>query len=122
MAAQRAGISEDEARGYDERMPGVWQRVATVLATSGSEYDLPVVPEAQDVPGLGVEERLQHLTRAVIEEAAATGNAVIVGRGAAFILRGRPGTLHVQLHAPLDARIRNLARRVEEIPEDVRPD
>ena len=31
MAAQRAGISEEEARGYDERMPGVWQRVATVL-------------------------------------------------------------------------------------------
>jgi cytidylate kinase len=122
MAAQRAGISEEEARGYDERMPGVWQRVATVLATSGSEFDLPVVPETQDVPGLGTEERLAHLTQAIIEEASATGNAVIVGRGGAFILHGRPDVLHVQLHAPLDVRVRNLVGRVEEIPDDARPD
>lgn len=122
MAAQRAGISEEEARGYDERMPGVWQRVATVLATSGSEFDLPVVPETQDVPGLGTEERLAHLTQAIIQEAAATGNAVIVGRGGAFILHDSPDVLHVQLHAPLEMRIRNLTRRVEEIPPDARPD
>jgi cytidylate kinase len=122
MAAQRAGISEEEARGYDERMPGVWQRVATVLATSGSEFDLPIVPESQDVPGLGTEERLARLTQAIIVEAAATGNAVIVGRGGAFILKGDADVLHVQLHAPLDVRIRNLATRVEEIPENARPD
>jgi cytidylate kinase len=122
MAAQRAGISEEEARGYDERMPGVWQRVATVLATSGSEFDLPVVSESQDVPGLGTEERLARLTQAIIEEAAAAGNAVIVGRGGAFILQANADVLHVQLHAPLEARIRNLATRVEEIPQDARPD
>jgi cytidylate kinase len=122
MAAQRAGISEEEARGYDERMSGVWQRVANVLVTSGSEFDLPVVPESQDVPGLGTEERLARLTRAIIEEAAATGNAVIVGRGGAFILQRNADVLHVQLHAPLDVRIRNLATRVEEIPENARPD
>jgi cytidylate kinase len=103
-------------------MPGVWQRVATVLATSGSEFDLPVVSESQDVPGLGTEERLARLTQAIIEEAAATGNAVIVGRGGAFILRDKPDVLHVELHAPLEVRMRNLARRVEEIPEDARPD
>jgi cytidylate kinase len=122
MAAQRAGISEDEARGYDERMPGVWQRVATVLASSAMDFDLPVVQESQDVPGLGTEERLARITRAVIEEAASSGNAVIVGRGGAFILRDAVGALHVQLHAPLEARIRNLGRRVEEVPEDARPD
>jgi cytidylate kinase len=30
--------------------------------------------------------------------------------------------LHVQLHAPLEARIRYLLARVEQIPEDTRPD
>ena len=30
--------------------------------------------------------------------------------------------LHVQLHAPLEARVRYLLTRVEEIPADTRPD
>ena len=61
-------------------------------------------------------------TRAVIEEAAERGNAVILGRGAAFILGKRPGMLHVQLHASLDARVRYLLARVEAIPPEARPE
>ena len=53
---------------------------------------------------------------------AARGDAVIVGRGGAFILGRRPDTIHVQLHAPIDARLRFLMTRVEEIPPDTRPD
>ena len=68
------------------------------------------------MPATAVHERLAQLTRAVIEEAAARGNAVIMGRGGAYIVpRGRD-VLHVQLHAPLEARIRYLLTRVEEIP------
>ena len=62
------------------------------------------------------------ITRAVIEEAAERGNAVIVGRGGAFILGRRPGVLHVQLHAELEARVRYLTSRVDEVPRDARPD
>lgn len=40
------------------------------------------------------------LTQQIIREAAMTGNAVIVGRGAAFVLRDHPGTLHVFLRSP----------------------
>lgn len=69
-----------------------------------------------------MQERLASLTRAVIEEAAERGNAVILGRGAAFILRGRQDVLSVQLHASLEARLRHLLSRVEEIPADARPD
>jgi cytidylate kinase len=47
---------------------------------------------------------------------------VIVGRGGAFILDRRPGTLHVQIHAPIEARLRYLISRVDEIPGDGRPD
>ena len=76
---------------------------------------LPPLP-ADMMPATAVHERLAQLTRAVIEEAAARGNAVIVGRGGAYIVpRGRD-VLHVQLHAPLEARIRYLLTRVEEIP------
>jgi cytidylate kinase len=71
---------------------------------------------------MSVHERLVEITRTVIEEAAERGNAVILGRGAAFILGKRPGTLHVQLHASLDARVRYLLSRVEQIPLEARPE
>jgi cytidylate kinase len=120
-AAERAGIPESDAEGYDERMPGVWQRIATALATSAPEVAVPAsAMESTVSPAIG--ERLFELTRAIIEEAAATGGVVILGRGGGFILAGRPEVLRVQLHASLDDRVRYLTSRVEELPPDVRPD
>jgi cytidylate kinase len=119
--AERAGIPEEEAQGYDERLPGLWQRIATALAAGSPDPAIPPFP-ADMLPATTVHERLTKLTRIVIEEAAARGNAVILGRGGAFIIGRRPDAVHVQLHAPLDARVRFLMTRVEEIPPDTRPD
>lgn len=121
MVAERSGIPESEAQGYDERMPSLWQRLAAALATSAPEAAMPPLP-SDVMPAAAMHERLAALTRAVIEEAAAGGNAVILGRGAAFVLGRRPDALRVQLHASLEARIRYLVTRVEEIPPDARPD
>lgn len=119
--AERAGIPESEAEGYDERLPGLWQRIATALAAGSPDPAIPPLP-ADMLPATAVHERLARLTRTVIEEAAARGNCVILGRGAVFIIGRRPDAIHVQLHAPLDARVRFLMTRVEEIPRDTRPD
>jgi cytidylate kinase len=119
--AARSGIPESEAEGYDERLPSLWQRIAAALATSAPEISMPSLPADVSL-GTAIHERLPAITRAVIEEAAQSGNAVILGRGAAFILERRPGVLHVQLHASLDARVRYLMTRVEEIPLDAKPD
>jgi len=51
------------------------------------------------------------LTEQVIREAARTGNAVIVGRGGAFVLRGLPGAVHVFLRAPESVRRREVSER-----------
>ncbi|HEV8054353.1 MAG TPA: cytidylate kinase-like family protein [Candidatus Limnocylindrales bacterium] len=119
--AERSGIPEAEAEGYDERLPSLWQRLASALATSAPEVAMPPLP-ADVVPASAMHERLAAITRAVIEEAATRGNAIIVGRGGVFILGRRPDTLHVQLHASLDARVRYLLMRIEEVPVDTRPD
>jgi cytidylate kinase len=71
-------------------------------------------------PAIG--ERLFTLTRTIIEEAAATGDVVILGRGAGFVLAGRPEVLRVHLHAAIGDRVRYLTSRVEELPADARPD
>ena len=122
QVAMRAGIEESELESYDERLPSLWQRVAAALNTGSPELAMPASPYLDQISQLGTHDRLVAITRAVIEEAAERGNVVIVGRGGAFILAGKPGTLHVQLHASLDARIRYLMSRVEEIPENARPD
>ncbi|MBA2571206.1 MAG: cytidylate kinase-like family protein [Chloroflexi bacterium] len=82
---------------------------------------MPPLP-ADVVPASAMHERLAAITRAVIEEAATRGNAIIVGRGGVFIIGRRPDTLHVQLHASLEARVRYLLMRIEEVPVDTRPD
>lgn len=120
--AQRSGISEAEATGYDEQVRSVWQRVAAALTAGRTEHATPLPPTDEPDPGMGVEERLAHLTKSVIEEEAARGNAVIVGRGGAFILRDHPGTLHVQIQAPIETRVRNLIAQAEELPDGTRPD
>jgi cytidylate kinase len=120
--AERSGIPESEAAGYDEQLPSIWQRVAAALATSSPEISMPPLPPGEELSAGAVQERLARLTRVVIEEAAERGNAVIVGHGAAFIVGRRRDALHVHLHAPLEARVRNLVTRVEEIPENARPD
>jgi Cytidylate kinase-like family len=121
LVAERSGIPESEAEGYDERLPGLWQRLADAFAVGSGELVLPAV-DPGSLPDLGMPDRLTLLTRAVIEEAAARGNAVIVGRGAAFILAGRPGVLNVQLHASVVDRVRYLSSQVDEGPTDLRAD
>jgi cytidylate kinase len=122
QVAVRSGIPETELETYDERLPSFWQRIAAALATSSPEVVIPDAPYADLATHLTTHDRLVAITRSIIEEAAERGNAVIVGRGGAFILAQRPGTLHVQLHAAIDARIRYLISRVDEAPPDVRPD
>lgn len=121
QAATRSGIAESQLESYDERLPSRWQRLASALASGSPEIAMPPLP-TDDPPAMSIHDRLVRITRAVIEEAAASGNAVIVGRGSAFILGRRPGVLHVQLQASGEDRVRFLLTRVEEIPADVRPD
>jgi len=121
LVAERSGIPAEEAEGYDERLPGLWQRIAAALATSAPEVAMPPLPSGS-LPDMEMGERLAAITRAVVEEAAARGNAVILGRGSAFILGRRPDALHVQLHASTAARLRYLLTRAEDIPVETRPD
>jgi cytidylate kinase len=120
-AARRTGIPEAVADELDERAPGWVTRLGMALAAAYPEVIVPDVTPVPPVPGY--EDRLAEVAREVIEEAADRGNAVIVGRGGAFILAGRPGVLHVQLEASLEARVRFSRLLVEEpggrdVPDD----
>jgi cytidylate kinase len=121
QVALRSGIPESQLETYDERLPSVWQRLASALASGSPEISMPPLP-ADDLPATSIHDRLVRITRAVVEEAAARGNVVILGRGGVFILGRREGVLNVQLNASVEDRVRFLLTRVEEIPADTRPD
>jgi cytidylate kinase len=122
QVAIRSGIPEADIESYDERMPSFWQRVTSALASSSPEPTIVDVPYVEQLPAATIQERLAAITRAVVEEADESGNAVIIGRGGAWIIGRKPNALHVQLHASMDARVRYLMSRVEEIPENARPE
>jgi len=56
-------------------------------------------------------ESILKFTERVVENAAKSGNAVIVGRGAHHFLRNRQDTLRVFLYAPKEAKVRRLLAR-----------
>jgi cytidylate kinase len=59
----------------------------------------------------------QHAVREVMEDLAAEGEVVIVGRAGQVILGGRPDVLHVRIIAPPAVRVERIAS-MQEIPTE----
>jgi cytidylate kinase len=93
--AQRMEMPTDEVRAFDELAPSVVQ-----------DWILPL-REEHYAPQ---EAYLDHLAK-LVEAIARFGDAVIVGRGAGFMLP-RESTLRVRIVAPLKARAERLAERM----------
>jgi cytidylate kinase len=48
------------------------------------------------------------VTRKIVTTIAAEGHAVMVGRGSAYYLQGRPDAYHVFVYAPFEEKVRRL--------------
>ncbi len=98
--AERLGIARAEVSAHEERVPSLVERLAAALTLSVPEM-LPVADTTLPI----TEERIVAMTRAVIEEAVQSGDAVLVGRGAQCLLANRPDALHVFCYAPRSALV-----------------
>src|SRR3954451_11325423 len=116
QVAVRSGIPEARLKTYDERLPSIWQRIASALGSGAPEIGAPPAVE-DEPPAISIHERLVRLTRGVVEGGAAGGDSVIVGRGGAFLLARKSGVLNVALVASLDDRVRYLLSRVDDAPD-----
>lgn len=108
--AERAGLAPEVVAGQDERVPGFVERLARALTASSQEYAVPELGVAVRVE----EPSLVRITEMVVQEAAAGGRVVLVGRAAPAVLGTALDALHVKLVAPRAFRIR-LAREAEGI-------
>jgi CMP/dCMP kinase len=89
-------VDRNWAEEADEHCSAWWERVLKGFRHGGPEVYLGGVADA------GVDrDSLQKFTAHVIEEAANTGNCVIIGRGSQCVLHRHPRVLHVLLYAPL---------------------
>ena len=108
QVAQRLGVTPEEVEARAERVPSLVERLADTLALGTGEFMTPV-PEVVLPPS---EELMVDVTRRVVEEAAAQGPVVLVGRGAQALLAEREDAVHVLCVAPRPALVARIQRRL----------
>lgn len=121
-AAHRLQLPKEEVEAEDEQPGSILARVLLALGSASSEPLIP--PEAtawtppNAAPTFDTRKAVLAITQHVIEEAARSGNVVIVGRGGAYILRDFPGALHVFLRASEAVRVKTIMARFKIASED----
>jgi cytidylate kinase len=108
----RCGLSPEDVRALDERIPTFIERVAQTNAMAFPDMLMPSA-ELSTEPEHA---KLARITRGVIEELGQRERLVLVGRAAAAVLASRPDALHVRLVGSREWRIRQAIERLE-IPE-----
>jgi cytidylate kinase len=104
--ARRLQLPREEVDREDEQPRSLLGRLLRGMALA----EVPIEVEAtlgEGVPA-DLHEAVVTLTAQVIREAARSGNAVIVGRGACFALADLRDAVHVFLCAPVEVRVRRL--------------
>jgi cytidylate kinase len=105
--ARRLELPREDVADRDEQPRSMLERLLRGLALAQG----PIGADASLVTDLPPDphDAIVALTAQVIGEAARSGKAVIVGRGAGFVLADLPGAVHVFLCAPVEVRARRLA-------------
>jgi cytidylate kinase len=104
--ARRLQLPPEEASARDERVDGRFLR----LLRSFTPLMGPLGPEVTPMELPGGAEAFRDETEAVIREAADGTGAVILGRAAMVVLKGRPDVLCVRLDGPTEERLAQACR------------
>jgi cytidylate kinase len=122
QVAHRLQLPKEEVEAEDEQPGSLLARLLVALGSASTEPLIP--PEAtawnppNAAPTFDTRKAVLGITQHVIQEAARTGNVVIVGRGGAYILAGLPSALHVFLRAAEPIRVKAIMQRYNIASED----
>jgi cytidylate kinase len=114
--AARAGLTPEDVAQREERVSTFIERLARTVVAATPELVVP--PEASGTAPSLSEADLVRLTERVVEEAAAEGRVVLVGRAAPAVLARERDAIHVKVVAPRDWRVRAVAERLDLSPEE----
>ena len=105
QAADKLGIEPCMLERYDGRSVSLMENIIQSFCFS--------TPEMPNLPPLRrpvYNKDLFVLESKIMKEVADSCNAVIIGRGGFHILKDRPDTIHIFVHAPLDYRIERIMK------------
>jgi cytidylate kinase len=110
--ARRLKVGKDVVESYDEKTGSLLDRLLRQLATVDFSTPQDVAAWVPPHGELAWDPRKSVLamTQEIIRRQAATGDGVIVGRGAAFLLLDRPEVLRIFLRAPIDFRVKAIMK------------
>ncbi len=118
--AARLHVPQTEVAARDEQPRSFLDQLLLALGSTSIEFaaagDVPAWTPPFGSQEIDTRQAVVRLTQDVIREAA-RGHAVIVGRGAAYILRDHAQALHVFLIAPAEFRLRVVMER-SQVGED----
>jgi cytidylate kinase-like protein len=122
--AARLQVPDAEVAARDEQPSSFLDQLLLALGSTSIEFaaagDVPAWTPPFGADAIDTRRAVVRLTQEVIREAA-RGDAVIVGRGAGYILREHEDALHVFLIAPTEFRVRVVMERLQIGEEEARP-
>src|SRR6266550_3927937 len=120
--ARRLQLPKEEVEAEDEQPGSLLARLLVALGSASTEPLIP--PEAtawtppNAAPTFDTRKAILQITQHVIQEAARSGDVVIVGRGGAYLLRDHPGVLHLFLRAAEAVRVKAIMERLSIASEE----
>jgi len=115
--ARRLQLPKEEVEAEDEQPGSLLARLLVALGSASTEPLIPAEAAAwtppNAAPTFDTRKAVLQITQHVIEEAARSGNVVIVGRGGAYILRDSPDAVHIFLRAAESVRVKVIMERFE---------
>jgi len=110
--AKRLSMRPSEVEAEVERPRSMLERLTRSFSTLEPGLGVAWAPPYPD-PFFDARKEMIHLTEEIIREVAGSGNVVIVGRGAGFVLADNPSVFRVFLRAPEPVRIKTLRARFD---------
>jgi cytidylate kinase-like protein len=104
--AERVHLQSGIVEKRDEQPPGWFDRITATLLIAPPES-----PMALETQGLLTPDSIAEAAHAAIVEAAQSPPLIIVGHGAQYIFRERPGTLQVRLTGTVESRVPRIMAR-----------
>jgi hypothetical protein len=120
--ALEAGIPADVAAESEEGRQGFVQRALETLrrqpitparATLALWGDQPLDAYISEGVGRLGDDYYLALLESMVFDLAETEDMLLIGRAGQMMLRGKPDTLHVRIHAPLESRVGIIAERFQ---------
>ena len=121
--ARRLQLPKEEVEAEDEHPGSLLARLLVALGSASTEPLIPAEAGAawtppNAAPTFDTRKAILQITQHVIQEAARSGNVVIVGRGGAYLLRDHPGAMHLFLRAAEAVRVKAIMERLRIASEE----